>query len=139
MVDLKDREGVALLDLINLRTGFCTILGICLLLLAHYTHAYNVLISTLFKEIGFAFIVAVIIWGMFEYSQHSESEDKWNKRIESMTKNVFMGVFKRNLPDALIREANTLVLNQNFLREDFHVIYTLRDDIYNDEAGIAQP
>jgi hypothetical protein len=102
-------------------------------------HPVAELAKLLLQEIGFALIVALIIWCGFEYFSHVESEDEWNERIEKISKSVFFGVFRRNFPEALIREANTLLLEQTFIRRGCHVSYTLRDDTFKDEKGNAQP
>lgn len=90
------------------------------------------------QEIGFAFVVAVIIWSSFEFFSQSESDEHWNRRIELIAKNVFFGVFKRNFPQEFIKEANILVLDHSFIRLGTNVTYTLQDKIYTDRYGAQQ-
>jgi hypothetical protein len=89
-------------------------------------------------EIGFALIVAITIWGTYEFFTQAESEEQWNERIENITRNVFLGVLKRNFPSAFIAEANLLVLEHTFIRSDLHVTYTMSDGVYKDRAGKDQ-
>ena len=79
---------------------------------------------------GFALIVAVVIWLVFEFFTRSQSEAEWKDRVEEITKNVFYGVLRRSLPPGLIREADVLVLNQNFLRIGLRLEYILEDCFY---------
>jgi hypothetical protein len=95
-------------------------------------------IGNVVHEIGFALLVAIFVWGVFEFFSHAETEDHWNDRIEKITKNVFFGVFRRNFPEGLIREATILLLDHTFLRKGLDVTYTLMDGSYNDREGRQQ-
>ena len=45
-------------------------------------------------EVGFAFLVAVIIWSVFELSTRLDDETRWHSRVQVISKNVFMAVFR---------------------------------------------
>lgn len=70
-----------------------------------------------------------------------QSDTQWNERIERISKNVFFGVYKRNLPDGFIREANTLVIDQKFVRSSLYFTYTIADANYKsrDDIPIDMP
>jgi hypothetical protein len=89
----------------------------------------------LLHEVGFALLVAVFIWVVFDYFSHTDQEARWRARIEQITSEVFYGVLRRNLPKELLAEANTLILNQMFIRKGMSLEYILEDDTYTDEAG----
>jgi hypothetical protein len=59
-----------------------------------------------------------------------ETEDEWNARIERVAKSVFFGVFKRNFPEELMQETNLLLLDQNFVRTECNLLYTMRDAVF---------
>lgn len=110
-----------------------------LLILLSSTVLHDIpIIKDLFHETGFALLVAVTIWGTFEFFKHEESEEQWNARIEKIARNVFLGVFRRNFPPEFIKEANLLVLDHSFIRKGLHLTYTLQDDTYTDRAGHPQ-
>jgi hypothetical protein len=89
-------------------------------------------------EIGFALVVAVVIWLTFEFFSRSTDEQRWLARIEVISRNVFMGVFRRRLPEGLVNEITLLVLNHNFIRESIHVTYTITDHHFMARDGSRQ-
>jgi hypothetical protein len=135
--------------IVNLRSGVALVAGIVLLIISNsdvifsstsaHIDEQKSLVRLLIQEIGFALIVALIIWAMWEYFSQAESEDQWNARIERVAKSVFFGVFKRNFPEELIQEANLLLLEQNFVRSGCHLLYTLRDDSFARDDGRQMP
>jgi len=78
-------------------------------------------------EIGFAFIVAAVIWFAFEFFKQNETEELWVKRVEKVSKNVFLGVFGKSLPKDLINEATQLIIDTSFIRLNATLTYTLTD------------
>lgn len=131
--------------LVNARTVCALLLSICLILVSHYILDGSEpasgpgILSLLIREIGFALMVAIVIWGVFEYFSAEETESNWNRRVETMTKNVFFGVLGKNLPRDLIEEAHVLLLDQNFIRSGFHVNYVLTDDVFTRQDGTKAP
>jgi hypothetical protein len=135
--------------ILNLRSMLALILGLTLLIVANSgilfstvpAHAADQksLILLLIQEVGFALIVALVIWAMWEYFSQAETEDQWNARIERVAKSVFFGVFKRNFPEELIQEANLLLLEQNFVRTECQLIYTMMDDMFDRDDGVQTP
>jgi hypothetical protein len=90
----------------------------------------------LLKEIGTALIVAVFVWAFFEVASRRQQEERIDARIERITKNVFFGVFRRDLPRGLIDEASVLILEANIIRKDFVITYTISDDMYQEDNGV---
>lgn len=122
----------------NRNSIIAVLAGLVLLLLAYWPlHDYPFW-REFAREIGFALLVAVTIWGTYEFFAQAENEDHWNHRIETITRNVFFGVFKRNFPEQFIKEANILVLDHTFMRFDLHVSYTMADGFYTDRQGVTQ-
>src|SRR3954454_24642407 len=93
----------------KLRAALAFVLGIVLILLKHEVPPWA---EDVFHEVGFALLVAVIIWVTFDYFSHYDEEERWRSRIEQITGEVFYGVLRRKLPKELVAEANILVLDQ---------------------------
>ena len=129
-----------MLSLSTMRIIAAALFAFLLIVLAHFAFPKEPLspqlelVKILFHEVGFALVVALLIWGLFEYFSNAESEEQWNRRIDRIAKSVFFGVFRRNFPPELIHEANVLLLEQSFVRLGFHVTYTLNDDSYVHEG-----
>jgi hypothetical protein len=126
-----------MLKMINWRVSTASLASLVLILISNYGfeptaagHSMS-LIPLLLREIGFALLIAVMIWLIFEYFSREESEVAWNRRINTITENVFFGVLGRNLPKEATREAHSLLLDQTFVRSGFHVNYVLTDDNYD--------
>jgi hypothetical protein len=86
-------------------------------------------------EVGFALLVAVVIFFAFQVFSEAETDERWIARIESMSRNVFLGVFKRNLPKEYIEEALRLVVEHTFVRLSVNFTYTLADAQYKNRSG----
>jgi hypothetical protein len=106
---------------------FALLIGTISLLISHNYFGEKSFWHVFFHEIGFALLVATTIWIAFEFFSHIDAEDHWNARIEQISKNVFFGVWKKNFPDGLIKQAGRLILDQDFVRTDMHLVYTLSD------------
>lgn len=126
------------LRLLRVNTIVALLLGLLLLAVSYWRVVEYPFWRDLTHEVGFALIVAVTIWSTYEFFTQSETEEQCNKRIETITRNVFFGVSKRNFPSDFIKEANVLVLDQTFMREDLHVSYTISDGEYRDRAGTCR-
>ena len=109
-----------------LRIGAILTASALLLVLSHYVFEDG-LFHTALHEVGFALLVSLIVWGLFEAQLSQEAETTWQKRIQKVTENVFHAVLRKDLPKALLDEANNLVLNSSLIRENFSVTYTLND------------
>jgi hypothetical protein len=114
------------------------LLGCILLLISYHLTVEQEFWKDSTHEIGFALIVAVCIWGVFEFFAQSQREEQWIRRIEAMSKNVFMGVFRRNLPEKMIKEATLLLLEHDFVRRDAHITYTITDHEYKARDNILR-
>jgi hypothetical protein len=104
--------------------------AVALLTFSHWASHDYAPYRSLAREIGFALLVAVTIWGAFELFEQAKTDDEWNERIEKIARNVFFGVFKRNFPEEFIKEANILVLDHTFIRSGLNVTYTISDGSY---------
>jgi hypothetical protein len=89
-------------------------------------------------EVGFALIVAVVIWVTFEVFSQSAAERRWHSRMEDIAQSVFMGVFRRRLPEELIMEVSELIFDNVFIRDRIDIIFTITDHEYRDRQGEAQ-
>jgi hypothetical protein len=76
---------------------------------------------------------------LFEVASRRRQEKRIDERIERITKNVFLGVFRRELPDKLMDEASLLILEANFIRKGFIVNYTISDGMYKTPDGRDMP
>jgi hypothetical protein len=82
------------------------------------------------REIGFALVVAVIIWSVFEYFAREENEALWKQRVEEITTNVFYAMHRRNFPTNYITVANDIILKPSFIRSGWFLHYSLRDSTF---------
>ena len=89
-------------------------------------------------EIGFALIVAVVIWVTFEVFSQSAAERRWHSRMEDIAQSVFMGVFKRRLPEELITEVSELIFDNMFIRDRIDIIFTITDHDFVNRSGEKQ-
>ncbi|QOG16951.1 MULTISPECIES: hypothetical protein [Bradyrhizobium] len=87
------------------------------------------------KEIGFALIVAAVVWMVFEQLAARHEQAIWNARIESISENVFYGVLRRQIPAGVLHVANRLALTQSLLRKNFRYDIRLLDP---EEGGSAE-
>lgn len=90
---------------------------------------------TLAKEIGFAFIVSAVLWAVFELHISNRSEQIWERRIDHITKNVFEGVLRKDLPQGLIDEVQRMILDAQFVRTSYQIEYGLRDATFEAAPG----
>lgn len=117
------RRTIRILRILTIGVG-----GMALLLTAHLVVVdKEAVLFLLLHEIGFALIVSLVVWAMFEAQLSHEAEATWDRRIERVTKNVFQAVLRKDLPKELLDEANNLVLNSRLTRNAFTVTYTLAD------------
>jgi hypothetical protein len=123
---------------INKNAIIAGLVGLLFLAVSYWGVDKGSFLRDLCHEIGFALVVAVTIWVTFEFFARADTEDHWNERIEKITKNVFLGVFKRNFPDEFIREAHSLVLDHTFIRYGLNVTYTISDGSYANRDGQTQ-
>lgn len=109
------------------------LIGAVLLLLEH-TEFFekHQLLQGAAHELGFALIVAVVVWTCFEFFSQNESEKRWLNRIEVISRNVFLGVFRRKLPEPFIDEVSLLLLDHKFVRTSVNITYTIKDHHYLD-------
>ncbi|OUJ04965.1 hypothetical protein [Gluconobacter sp. DsW_058] len=79
------------------------------------------------REIGFAAMVSVMMWTIFDVLRKKEEENLWNSRIEKISNNVFNSVLRKNLPKELISQAISVNLECPLLRGDFEGLYEIKD------------
>jgi hypothetical protein len=90
-------------------------------------------------EVGFALIVAVIIWRSFEFLAQKESAHHWNRRLEQISQGVFAAMLKRELPEKLVTQAFELILHQQLIRKEATFLFRIIDATYQDRFGDPQP
>ena len=123
----------------KLRAVATVLLGILMVLLAEkfhdtesqanesYTSFFIRIAQNFSKEVGFALIVAVVIWAVFEYFAREENEEMWKARIRDISENIFYGVLRRKLPVEYIQLANEVVLSPKFIRTDWQLDIFAKD------------
>jgi hypothetical protein len=84
------------------------------------------------REIGFALVVAIVIWFVFEYFARSENEAMWKERVQEVAENVFYAVHRRKIPPGYFNFANELILTPKFMRTGWQLHYSLRDAHYQE-------
>ena len=118
-------------------------------------------LSHLARDIGFAFWVAIVVYVLFELRSrqefestlqrefHAQSEEineivrkqdeRLTEKVSLIASNVFFGVYQRNLPRPLINEASIVVLEQDLVKRDIFLRYTIQDRTYKNEDGNECP
>lgn len=117
---------------------FLLAIGLALVLVAELVD-YSTNIQKLVHEVGFAIVVAVVVWIIFEQLSHARSDAIWRGRMEQINQNVFYGVLGRRLPSALIGTANELILTRDFIRSGLRIEYELKSDSCVDSLGNRIP
>ncbi|HWX86495.1 MAG TPA: hypothetical protein VNZ48_23085 [Xanthobacteraceae bacterium] len=85
------------------------------------------IVQILLHEIGFALIVASVVWFIFERISESHSERVWKRRSEKIAEDVFYGVLRRRLPKELLVVANELILAQDVIRKELCLSWEIFD------------
>ena len=55
-------------------------------------------LTLILQEVGFALVVAIVIWTVFEYFSRTENEAIWKERIDSTAQNMLYAVLRKDLP-----------------------------------------
>jgi hypothetical protein len=131
--------------IVNVRSAVALVLGLLLLFAANsgvifstaprHVDEQKTLFLLMVQEVGFALIVALVIWAAWEVFKQAETEEQWNKHIDRISRSVFFGVLKRNFPEGLVDEARQLVFEKDFVRMGSNHLFTLRDDTYQQDDG----
>src|SRR5687768_17225178 len=83
--------------------------AICLLV-SEYVYKEGIL-HYAFHEVGFAFLVSLVVWTLFELHRATQADEEWSRRIKNIGENVFLAVLRKDLPQRLMDEANALVFH----------------------------
>jgi hypothetical protein len=78
------------------------------------------------NELGFAFLISLIIIMGLEQRSRDEFNITVNERITNIQDNVFKSTFSRNIPKSVIDEVDNLVLRADFTRENHTASYRFR-------------
>ena len=78
------------------------------------------------NELGFAFLISLIIIMGLEQRSRDEFNITVNERITNIQDNVFKSTFSRNIPKSVIDEVDNLVLRADFIRESHTSSYRFR-------------
>lgn len=100
--------------------------GVIIILVSDRVQLPDIL-GRVLHEVGFACIVASIVWIIFERFSERNSERAWRKRSEKIAEDVFYGVLRRRLPKQLLAAANELILAQDLIRRELRLEYEISD------------
>jgi hypothetical protein len=120
----------------GLRAALAFVLGVALILLSPEAPPWA---EHLVHEIGFALLVAAVIWVVLSFLSQADQDERWRRRIEEVTGRTFYGALRRHLPKELLAEANRLVLDQVFVKKNLTLEYVLEDDTYTKADGLVAP
>ncbi|MBK4721905.1 hypothetical protein JJL56_23915 [Azospirillum sp. YIM DDC1] len=81
--------------------------------------------TSLFKELSFALLIALVISIGIEESSRKELNDAVSDHVKDIQRNVFNSTFGRNIPREILAEVEDLVLKADFVRSRHRAIYTL--------------
>lgn len=119
-----------------LRAALAFVAGLGLILASPHLPSWA---GDLLHELGFALVVAVVIWLTFHTLSRREDEERWRRRIERVRSDVVSGVLRRDLPKGLLLEVNRLALDQAFILRNLTLEYVLADDSYANPGGASVP
>lgn len=138
-MDRTDKDGMR--RMLNGKLMVAFLLGFVSILLSYLVFpietidqavpAWQAVVHLTLHEIGFALVVAGVIWALFEYFTQ-------NELMEKISQNVFGAMLKRDLPEALIDEAFDLILHQKLVRKDMSLTYHLSEAFFTNRAGTQQ-
>ena len=92
----------------------------------------------LFKETGFALVVAVILVGTIERFTRERHEAAAHATMEEINKNLFYAVFKRYIPEKVFEEVEKLVMEADVFRSKHKLDYTIEDGTDGRVSCLAQ-
>jgi hypothetical protein len=78
------------------------------------------------NELGFAFLIALVIIIGIEQWSRNEFNRTVSIKINDIQNNVFRSTFSRNIPKSLIDEVDNLVLRADFVRQNHRSTYRMR-------------
>jgi hypothetical protein len=81
--------------------------------------------AALFREFGFACIIAFVISMAIERVARREFSETINQRLLDVQKAVFRAIYFRDLTPQLVSEVETLIFNADFMRHNHRQAYTL--------------
>lgn len=85
------------------------------------------LLGHLLRDVSIAIYISILLAVFIERSHRQELMTGLDNKIEKLTDSVFSGVFKADLPAALISEVINLILKQQVVRENWRITYSLTD------------
>ena len=83
--------------------------------------------SSLFKEIAFALIIAVVIGLAIERAAKSKQLDEVRDYLDDIQSNVFDATLKKNVPDEIVDVVFQNIYTDNFLRKNSRITIRLLD------------
>jgi len=85
-----------------------------------------VLIYHIIRDIGIAFIIAIILAAGIESEHRKQLRGMLEEKVGSISENVFKGVYNVELPREYVSETVSLAIKNNFVRTGTQVIYWIR-------------
>lgn len=86
----------------------------------------NYFISSLLKEISFAFLIAFILGISIGIWSKQEHQKLAKQNVERIKRNVFEAVYNRTIPGEFYKELEELIFNQKFVRIDYHMTFRIK-------------
>ncbi len=96
--------------------------------LEHGVEVYNFEIaSSLFREISFALIIALVVSYGIERQARAQDNENSDRMRQQIAADVFSGVFSKFLPSAYVVHVIKSALNYNIIREEMRVIIEIHN------------
>ena len=102
------------------------LVGVLLLIIA-YNVTKDGFLYFLFKEVGFALIVAVFLVGTIERFSRERHEAAAKESVLEINRNLFYAIFKRYIPEKVFEEVEKSVMESNVFRTKHELDYTIQD------------
>jgi len=100
-------------------------IGVIFILVALLNYEKWPLAAPFLKELGFAFVIAVIIIFTVEKFTRSRHEEAAHDLINDMNHSLFKAIFKRYIPETVFNEVEKCLIKANIFRTKYEVYYTL--------------
>lgn len=99
----------------------------------------HTILTRIMRELGFALLVAVSVWVIFELNLRLQADKEFSNRLERVAENVFAGALGANLPQSYVREVMRVAIQVSMMRKSFAAHYTLRDAVARTADGSDLP
>jgi hypothetical protein len=78
------------------------------------------------RDVGLSMLIGLFVSSVIERRHQKELKDSLNSRIQSISENVFSGVYNSDIPKAIVSEAIEQILKARIVRSELDINYTIK-------------